>query len=53
MRVIIFDAYGNVIHKFSCSRYLEFPNGVCTNEKNEILISDNRAHCIKVKLIFN
>uniref|UniRef100_A0AC35TS00 E3 ubiquitin-protein ligase TRIM33 n=1 Tax=Rhabditophanes sp. KR3021 TaxID=114890 RepID=A0AC35TS00_9BILA len=47
MRVIIFDIYGNVVHKFSCSRYLEFPNGVCTNE-NEILISDNRAHCIKV-----
>ncbi|VDK53503.1 unnamed protein product [Cylicostephanus goldi] len=36
------------MQKFSCSRYLEFPNGVCTNDKNEILISDNRAHCIKV-----
>ena len=36
------------IQKFSCSRYLEFPNGVCANDKNEILISDNRAHCIKV-----
>lgn len=48
MRVIIFDTYGNIIQKFSCSRYLEFPNGVCANDKNEILISDNRAHCIKV-----
>jgi hypothetical protein len=28
--------------------YLEFPNGVCTTDKEEILISDNRAHSIKV-----
>lgn len=49
MRVIIFDMYGNVLQKFSCSRYLEFPNGVCTNDKNEIFISDNRAHCVKVR----
>lgn len=48
MRVIIFDSYGNVLNKFSCSRYLEFPNGVCATPNNEILISDNRAHCIKV-----
>jgi tripartite motif-containing protein 2/3 len=48
MRVIIFDQYGNVVHKFSCSKYLEFPNGVCVNDKQEIFISDNRAHCIKV-----
>ena len=48
MRVIIFDSYGNVQQKFSCSRYLEFPNGVCANDKNEIFISDNRAHCVKV-----
>lgn len=48
MRVLIFDMFGNVQQKFSCSRYLEFPNGVCTNDRGEILISDNRAHCIKV-----
>ncbi|KAL7074978.1 hypothetical protein ACQ4LE_005724 [Meloidogyne hapla] len=48
MRVLIFDMFGNIIHKFSCSRYLEFPNGVCTTDKEEILISDNRAHSIKV-----
>ncbi|CAD5223208.1 unnamed protein product [Bursaphelenchus xylophilus] len=48
MRVIIFDAYGNVLHKFLCSRYLEFPNAVCTNDKDQLFISDNRAHCIKV-----
>jgi len=50
MRVIIFDLFGNVLHKFNCSKYLEFPNGVCcsSNEREEIYISDNRAHCIKV-----
>ncbi|CAJ0582511.1 unnamed protein product, partial [Mesorhabditis spiculigera] len=47
MRVLIFDMSGQVLGKFSCSNHLEFPNGVCTNDK-EILISDNRAHCIKV-----
>ena len=48
MRVLIFDMYGNILQKFSCSRYLEFPNGVCTNDKQEIFVSDNRAHCVKV-----
>ena len=55
MRVIIFDLYGNVLNKFNCSKYLEFPNGVCcsnptasNNYREEIYISDNRAHCIKV-----
>merc|ERR1719378_1206124 len=28
MRVVIFDMVGNVLAKFSCSRHLEFPNGV-------------------------
>jgi len=48
MRVLIFDMYGNVLQKFGCSKYLEFPNGVVTNDKQEIFISDNRAHCVKV-----
>ena len=57
MRVLIFDLYGNVLQKFNCSKYLEFPNGVCCSNPNnnpsmntqeEIYISDNRAHCIKV-----
>ena len=64
MRVLIFDIYGNVLQKFNCSKYLEFPNGVCCSNPNnsppgqpqireEIYISDNRAHCIKVsKLSF-
>lgn len=49
MRVLIFDMYGNVLQKFGCSKYLEFPNGVVTNDKQEIFISDNRAHCVKGK----
>ncbi|KAH3835321.1 brain tumor protein-like isoform X2 [Dreissena polymorpha] len=48
MRVIIFDQYGNTLHKFGCSKHLEFPNGVVVNDKEEIFISDNRAHCVKV-----
>lgn len=48
MRIVIFDPLGNVINKFGCSRYLEFPNGVVVNDRQEIFISDNRAHCVKV-----
>lgn len=57
MRVIIFDLNGNVLGKFDCSKYLEFPNGVCCSDPTasggeqlgeEIYISDNRAHCVKV-----
>ena len=48
MRVIIFDQLGNALHKFGCSKHLEFPNGVVVNDKQEIFISDNRAHCVKV-----
>jgi len=53
MRVIIFDQMGNVLHKFGCSKHLEFPNGVVVNDKQEIFISDNRAHCVKVKLLLS
>lgn len=48
MRVIIFDQMGTVLHKFGCSKHLEFPNGVVVNDREEIFISDNRAHCVKV-----
>lgn len=50
MRVIIFDQYGTVLHQFNCPSHLEFPNGVIVNDKQEIFISDNRAHCVKVRL---
>merc|ERR1719447_156064 len=32
MRVVIFDMPGRVLVKFSCSRHLEFPNGVAVND---------------------
>ena len=48
MRVIIFDQLGNALNKFGCSKHLEFPNGFVVNDRQEIFISDNRAHCIKV-----
>ena len=47
MCVVIFDMLGSVLAKLSCSRHLEFPNGVTVNDNMEIFISDNRAHCIK------
>jgi len=48
MRVVIFDLFGNILQKFNCSKHLEFPNGVVVNDEEEIFISDNRAHCVKV-----
>ena len=32
----------------SYPRHLEFPNGVAVNDNQEVFISDNRAHCVKV-----
>jgi len=52
MRVVVFDRYGTVLHKFGCSRHLEFPNGVVANDQDEIFISDNRSHCVKVTTQF-
>ena len=48
MRVVIFYMVGKFLSKFSCSRFLEFPNGVVVNDSMEIFISDNRAHCVNV-----
>jgi len=53
MRVVVFDRYGTVLHKFGCSRHLEFPNGVVANDQDEIFISDNRSHCVKVRSSMN
>lgn len=52
MRVVVFDRYGTVLHKFGCSRHLEFPNGVVANDQDEIFISDNRSHCVKVTTVY-
>jgi len=48
MRVVIFDASGTVINRFSLMGELEFPNGVAVDDNERIFISDNRAHCVKV-----
>jgi tripartite motif-containing protein 2/3 len=48
MRIVIFDNNGNLLKKFGCSQHLHFPNGVVVNDRQEIFISDNRAHCVKV-----
>lgn len=33
MRILIFKLDGTLVTKFNCSRYLEFPNGVTTNDQ--------------------
>ena len=48
MRIVIFDAAGTVINRFSLMGELEFPNGVAVDDNERIFISDNRAHCVKV-----
>jgi len=48
MRVVIFDTMGNVLRKFHCNSYLSYPNGVVVNNQEEIFISDNKDHCVKV-----
>jgi tripartite motif-containing protein 2/3 len=48
MRVVIFDQMGTLLNKFGCSKHLEFPNGVVVNDREEIFISDNRTHSVKV-----
>lgn len=48
MRILIFDQHGMLLNKFGCSKYLEFPNAIAVNDKEEIFVSDNRAHCVKV-----
>ena len=35
-------------HAHDSGRHLEFPNGVAVNDQQEVFISDNRAHCVKV-----
>ena len=52
MRVVIFDASGTVINRFSLMGELEFPNGVAVDDNEHIYISDNRAHCVKVYQVY-
>lgn len=48
MRVLIFNAVGDVLERFNCKENLEFPNSIATNNRDEIFISDNRLHCVVV-----
>lgn len=48
MRVFIFDLRGELMHSFDCSQQIQFPNAVVVSRKEEIFISDNRSHCVKV-----
>ncbi|KAI6234617.1 Brat protein [Aphelenchoides fujianensis] len=47
-RIVIFDNLGNVYSMFNCFGQLQFPNCVAANDRDELFISDNRAHCVKV-----
>lgn len=49
-RVVVFSQNdGAVVQRFSCSPHLDFPVGVAANaERDEIYISDNRGHAVKV-----
>ena len=51
MLILIFDLMGNLLKKFKLPNHLGFPNGICCSNDGcpeEIFISDNRDHCIKV-----
>ncbi|QQP39242.1 Brain tumor proteinlike, partial [Caligus rogercresseyi] len=48
-RGVCVDNVGRIIVvECKVMRHLEFPNGVVVNDRQEIFISDNRAHCVKV-----
>ena len=48
MRVMISDQMGYTLNSFGCSKHLEFANAVVVNDKEEIFMSDNGAHYMKV-----
>ncbi|KAI2810587.1 hypothetical protein RDWZM_002479 [Blomia tropicalis] len=48
MRVFIFNLRGELLQSFDCSMSIQFPNAVAVSSKEEIYISDNRNHCVKV-----
>lgn len=48
MRVFIFNLQGVLLNSFDCSEQIQFPNAVAVSKKDEIFISDNRNHCVKV-----
>ena len=48
MCVITSDNMRKLLNKLGCSKQLEFANRVVVNDKEEIFMSDNRAHYVKV-----
>ncbi|KPM09049.1 NHL repeat containing protein [Sarcoptes scabiei] len=48
MKVFIFNLQGVLLNSFDCSEQIQFPNAVAVSRKEEIFISDNRNHCVKV-----
>jgi len=49
MRVLIFDIRGILLRFFDISKHFLFANSVCASHtKDEIFITDNHMHCIKV-----
>lgn len=48
MRVFAFSLQGVLLHSFDCSERIQFPNAVAVSRSDEIFISDNRNHCVKV-----
>lgn len=52
MRVCVFDAKGQLIDRLQLQDSLQFPNAICAgvgrDGADELYVSDNRAHCVKV-----
>lgn len=52
MRVCVFDASGQLLGRLQLQDSLQFPNAICAgvgrDGSDEIFVSDNRAHCVKV-----
>ena len=52
MRVCVFDASGQLLGRLQLQDALQFPNAICAgvgrDGSDELYVSDNRAHCVKV-----
>ena len=48
MRTLIHDEFGTLENSFDCPE-VNFANSIAVNDFNEIFITDNRCHCVKVK----
>ena len=52
MRVCVFYASGQLLGRLQLQDSLQFPNAICAgvgrDGSDELYVSDNRAHCVKV-----